>query len=442
VLGSTSARRRQDVWLVERRDIEFEANSGNKKEIITYTDGEGRAHMRSTPMTIATQTLPPYPSAHARSSLTPSQLVQLNRTISSALHQTLARSPAQLDVTRFVSTYARDHAFRTLQSLIWQNTEHSSADEKVIRKNLSLLSDKVASCPSGIDIQTLLNLSIIYGPTNHSRTRALFSLSFTTTPSLLQNVRSGILPAFVGLLSRDTPSGLYELRKTAQCMSCFLHASPIEAVRIFTSSNGFMTVLARVYDERLASIAASYGGLHHLQAQEPGRTLDVWERVWLETKVALMDSFHIIMGQLLNDVSISSEADLALQSDHLLDLIFGLLDVPSSPSGSQSVTNSIVPMPFLNRSLLADYQHAYKVSQFLASAFAHSAEKDPRLDVLEASFQTFDAEVGHSSASAGALRLLVPSLALAGNAPVRATSKSQESQRGESSLMSDPFVWC
>jgi activating signal cointegrator complex subunit 2 len=364
-------------------------------------------------MTNAQPLLSPYPSSHTRNSLTASQLAQLNQYIASAVIQTLALSPAELNTPathKFVSTYAKDTAFRVLQSLIWDDVDSQYSGDEVLSKQVLLLAEKLALSGPGIDIQTLLDLAIIYAPRYHSRAQALFLSVFNATPSLAGSIESEVIPAFTALLSHSHSSGLYELRKAAQCISSFLHVVPPEIVRVFLYHKDFIFAFANAYDERLFSIARSYGGLRVQQAVERG-AIDEWERVWVETKVALIDGFHVLANQMLKDLSVASDDALATESERFFDLIFGLLDLPSSSTATHSDTASPSPTPFLDRSILADYQYAYDLAQSLVSVIGRSSEKDARIDVLETTLQSFDLEVNGvgNKKDAGALKLLLKS---------------------------------
>ena len=334
------------------------------------------------------------------------------QTIALALTKTLTLLQTELNtpiIHKFVSDYTRDTAFCTLQSLIWEkNTDPSSNDDKILNKRVFLLAERLALSSPGIEVQTLLDLTIIYGPTYISRMRAILQSAVKTTPSLLNDVESEVAPAFTKLLSPSHSSGLYGLRKTAQCISCFLHSAPPEILRLFLRHKDFVTSLARAYDEILAAVARSYGGIHIFREQGPA-LLDEWEPIWVETKVALMDTFHVLVEHMLKDLSTASETAFLAESERCFDILFGLLDLSSPSANSHSKPSNHPPTPFLDRPLLADYQYAYSLAQDLASTLSRSTENDARLDVLEATFRSFDLEIneGVNKKDSGALKLLL-----------------------------------
>ncbi|KAH8108784.1 hypothetical protein DFH11DRAFT_1516412, partial [Phellopilus nigrolimitatus] len=143
--------------------------------------------------------------------------------------------------------------------------------------------------------------------------------------------------------------------------------------------------LAKCYDTRLSAIAAGYGGIHIKRADETETTA-----LWLECKVALIDCFHVLLEHVLKGV----RSDPHSHAERAFDLVFSLLNLPST-SGQT---------PFLNRSLLADYQEAYALSSTLAAVLANS--DDPRLDVLEATLKSFETD---GSDKPGAIKVLLRS---------------------------------
>ncbi|KAJ7741433.1 hypothetical protein DFH07DRAFT_870156 [Mycena maculata] len=337
--------------------------------------------------------LPAYPSAATRKSLSPSQLLTTKKSIAAALLATAALPSTKRDTPaarNFVSTYAKDTARTTLDSLIWETPVPQ--DEKLIRQRALILAEKLAD---GLDLQTLVDISIIYARTHATQTRAILAAGLESTPP---EVQSELIPALTLLLSSS--QGLYALRKTGYCISSFLHVCPRKTLRAFTRSKDFIIALAKAYDAGLSTLAHSYGGLSVSDSRES----DEWERIWVETKVSLVDSFHIIIRSLLDDMASSSGAALAVEADRTFDIIFELLGLPSSSQSNPGQT------PFLDRSLLADYQHTYDLSHTLASSLRHAEEKDARVDLLESTLQSLSSS---SEKEPGALKILLRSSGIA-----------------------------
>jgi activating signal cointegrator complex subunit 2 len=191
-------------------------------------------------MTI-TASLPPYPSKNAQKSLPRSQLSTLNQKIALGLAQVLDLPQQKRDdqsCREFVASYAQDTAFQTLEALIWGRSDDLdpdkwTKDEKLIRQRTLLLAERLAaskaSNSASLDLQTLLDLSIVFYPTHPSRVRSLFSTALASSPSLKIAVEMEAVPAFTQLLSPSggaINTGLYGLRKAAQCLKSFITASP------------------------------------------------------------------------------------------------------------------------------------------------------------------------------------------------------------------------
>ncbi|KAF8803682.1 hypothetical protein BYT27DRAFT_7144097 [Phlegmacium glaucopus] len=381
--------------------------------------------------------LPGYPTTQDRKALSPSQVASLNQNIAAAISTILALPAKKRDTTstrNFLKTYAKDTAFQTLQNLIWPDSSNktpsqSTGNEKLIHQRSLLLAEKLASSSTEIGIELLLDLAIIYARLRFSQIQSVFLAAFKSNPSpLTETISVDLVPGFTALLSRqaaDASQGLYAMRKVAECIFAFLRASGgtksiPEFVRPFAYSKPFILAMASFYDSGLTAIASSYGGLSALTTgmSNQGREPDEWETIWVETKVALLDAFHIIVTALLEDLtSCPSGPRLAIEAERTFDIVFALLQIPSSSSTTitGTINADIPPTPFLNRPLLADYQDSYSLSKTLARALRHAEEKDVRLDLLENTLQSFNAEVENhdpdhaKERNPGALKILLRS---------------------------------
>lgn len=372
--------------------------------------------------------LPTYPPASARKSLSASQLATFHGNLSSALAEILALPPVRRDTpaTRsFLSSYVNEIAHQTLQSLIWEAPPYT---DNHVHARVLFLAEKLAIVPSCFDVKTLLDIAIAYFP-YPTRVRALFAAALASTPSLATVFTSDMVPVLTTLLDPSRSTGLYGLRKTARCFVSLLSGCPPELVRPFARDRDFMTGLAKAYDEGLASLAHSYGGM---RTDVGTRELDDWERIWLETKVDFIDSFHVVITVMLQDLLAASGAALAAESERTFSIIFALLDLPPPPVVQASGTPSTIA-PFLNRSLIADYQHSYNLSSTLASALRRAAREDARVDLLEATLRSFDIESSTAGTKdPGALKLIIKSSGIPPGASASGKGKvAQSSSKGK-----------
>ncbi|TFY59545.1 hypothetical protein EVG20_g7756 [Dentipellis fragilis] len=356
--------------------------------------------------------LPPYPPSRTRASLSPSQVADLHQKIARALHETLSLPPPKRDIPQtaaFISSYARDAAQEILQTLIWDtespgNKSHElSGDAKVIRNRVLLLAERVA--PSGLlDLATLLDLTVVY-TTHLKRLRALFLAAVQASKTPQTDLNNSVVPAFASVLSQISSIGLYGLRKSVHCLLCFLHVATPDFIRAFARDKEFMILLARAYDSGLTSLAQSYGGLH-FPTNSQDRPLDDWERILLETKVALLDIFHALLKTMLADMTRATGPALAAESERTFDIVFALLELPAPQSASAGPSAST---PFLDRSLLVDYQHAHDLSRLLETTLSQAAADDARLEFITTSLRALDSDADAATHNPGALKFLLGS---------------------------------
>ena len=362
--------------------------------------------------TAALASLPPYPSSHARSQLSHSQLVSLNQKISLSIQQILDFPPQALDSAApvpFISSYVRDVAQNNLDALIWDaypkpKPKTESTEARSIRTRTLLLAEQLAST-GVLDPVTLLDLSIVYA-SHPTRLRTLFKTAFSSSPSILSSTTTSALPAFTSVLLSQSTIGLHGLRKAAHAILCLLRVAPPDLLRAFAHSKEFMLALAQAYDAGLGSATISYGPLYLPVANAPRRDPDDWEFLFLQTKADLLDAFHTLLTALLNTLTGLTPADpsqsLTIEAQRAFDIISALQALPTPPRRPDDQTP---PTAFLNRSLLADYQHAYNLSEALTRALPHGAITDnARLERLSAALRELDADLDGESSAAGRVR--------------------------------------
>lgn len=356
--------------------------------------------------------LPPYPSVHARRQLPASQLTSLNRIIASTLSQIIALPPEKQksEILRvYVQSYARDASSQVLQTLIWgpQDNTRLSSDEQLIRKYTIQLAERIVP---NLDLQILLDLAIGYSTSKECKLKlkAVLKAAAESRRHIHEAIENDLLPALTLLLSPPSSSqnqGLYGLRRAAHCIISFLRVSPDSFIRLFSHSKPFLLGLAHAYQNSLPSIATSYGGINVLQnaIDRPSETgMDEWEKIWVDTKIALIDAFHIAFSRMVEDITSAEGRLLGIEAERTFDIVFALLEQFSSSSSTSPLT------PFLNQSLLSDYHQSYSLSHMLTSALKHAEEKDARLDIIEATLANFDSG-GSERKDPGALKIVLRS---------------------------------
>ena len=103
-------------------------------------------------------------------------------------------------------------------------------------------------------------------------------------------------------------------------MSAF--SSFLTLIRPFSLSIDFILALASLYDAGLTSIAKSYGGYRSLlDLSLTTNDADDWPHIWIQTKIALIDAFHIVLTALFNG------QPGEIEKEHIFDTFFALLDL-------------------------------------------------------------------------------------------------------------------
>ena len=353
-------------------------------------------------MSTATITaLPPYPSSYAQSELSASQLVSLNRKISLTIQKTLDLPVQAVDsaaAVAFISSYARDVAQNILDALIWDalsktNPKPETSDSRNIRVRTFFLAERLASTGT-LNLITLLDLSIVYAP-YRTRLRALLNNAFSHSAPLLSSAATSAIPAFTSVLLSHANTGLHGLRKAARTILCFTRVGPPELLHAFAHNQDFVLALAQAYDAGLGAAASSYGRMYLPAAGAPVREPDDWECLFLQTKADLLDAFHILFTALLDSITA-----LPSSASRAVDVVFALHALPPP---TIRTANAPPPTAFLNRSLLADYHHAYDLSEMLTRALrrATAAADDARLDVLSSALRELESGVGGGSGPSG-----------------------------------------
>jgi activating signal cointegrator complex subunit 2 len=165
-----------------------------------------------------------------------------------------------------------------------------------------------------------------------------------------------------------------------------------------------MLGLAQAYDAGLGAATISYGRLYLPVGDAPQRDPDDWEFLFLQTKADLLDAFHNLLTALLTGLTPADPSrPPTIEVQRAFDIISALQALPSPPRRPDDQTP---PTAFLNRSLLADYQYAYNLSEALTRALPHGAVTDNvRFERISAALRELDADLdGESSQPSAAGR--------------------------------------
>ncbi|KAH6914453.1 hypothetical protein BKA70DRAFT_667353 [Coprinopsis sp. MPI-PUGE-AT-0042] len=378
------------------------------------------------------KTLPAWPSSETRKNLTPSQQSTLLSTVSNVLSTALTpnsnagRASKAVDslsttTTAFIRSYLLDQAFQKLQSTIWGTPDEKSSVERAIHSKVLKLCEALAEQNGLVDLKILTDLAIVYAKTSPSKLQGIFQLCSSTNPQLVAEVKSSLVPAFAGLL--QSAQGLYNQRKAAEIIYCFLLASAPASkdgadapfLTPFAQHITFVDALSNVYLQGLTSTARSWGGIPALLSAISASTSSnkeadptEWTSIWIRTKLALIDAFHILFKQLLTNITHAKEPQqLAFHTDTAFRAVFAMLETVPAANADDSASSSsagIPPTPFLNLTLLQDYQRSHDLHQLLSRALSKASDRDARLGLLENSLSSQDSG---GDKEPGALTLLL-----------------------------------
>jgi activating signal cointegrator complex subunit 2 len=325
-----------------------------------------------------------------KSHLSRSQYDSLTAAVSKVLCHTISLPDSHLDVAwarSFVRTYAQDDAQHAMQVLDKEvkGTKLNPHELSVHRLTLQL-AKRLAQIRDGLDVSVLVDLAVSYGAGNASSMKSIFQESCMATPSLRESFVDDVVPAFEASLQDVQNRSASSTRKVAYVLSQLLRCGPTIVVS-FVQTKDFILKLATCYHAGLDNFANYHGGVT-LQVQDPAAAAG-WQRDWLYTKASLVDSFHAIVQTLLE----------CGHNEQLFDLLFSILDLPSS-----SISEHTAPIPFISQPLLADYQYAFDLSGVLSDKL--QGADDARTDLLASTLAKLSPSP-HGTKPAGGLSLII-----------------------------------
>lgn len=341
--------------------------------------------------------LPPFPSSQTRNSFSSFQLVNFNTNVCNALANIIQLPPDRQNTPAnrtFVITYASSAAQQALQDIIWEGTDSPKFDDRISHYTL-VLAEHLVSSAQGLDLLTIFDLCIAFS--SHSiRLKALLASALNSTSALLSMLTDSVVPAFAAQLGAARERGLYALRRTGHCLLSLLRPCPPALVRSFAHSRALVLALAHAYADGLSTLAKSYGGLHNTDQH---RALDDWERVWIATKIDLIDACHVLLDRVMKDVVGSLGTNRLVEVGRLCDVVGILVDANTTISGADdpgAIAAGVGGVPFLDRSLIMDYQYAYDLSGMLASTLLTGEHTDARVHSIESTLRALDVKLSCS----------------------------------------------
>ena len=301
--------------------------------------------------------LPPFRPSLVKQKLPFEQFDSIQRLLCAQIQLLLQNSPSPSTVLAFLQAYLSDVAQSSLRSLSTASVVDSASPNTTLLRQqvLALLSHLADRHPKSITQAILIDTTIVYGPKNATHVKRLLTdLLGRREPQF----KTAIATSFSRMLSEITNSTRNDIdgfRRVAHILATVVRTSVPAILDELVDGKPTINDMATIYDRKLPPLL-------------PGVKLDdvplsSGARSWLQTKVDLLDSFHILIDRIL-----ASER-------HLESGIALLFDLTSSVEADMTQQS-----PFIHFPLIADYQYQFNLAQRLKSL--STTRDDPRLDVL------------------------------------------------------------
>ena len=263
-------------------------------------------------------------------------------------------------------------------------------------------------------IQDMAIVAYGFGKTEKYVTAAqrLAYQAFSSTTSLIDELAQDAIPAFTNALMLSSSDDIDDLDsidviyRTVRCLHSLVVIVPLQALDIIVQSRELLQSLAQCYDTKLARKDTEVSSIRLRAAL---------------AKVSIMDTLHILLSHLM---SVTSRFASTRLSEHLL----GLLERPAPPSSSQTLT------PFLNRSLLGDYEASYNVSDKL-----HKILSDhPRMPYITSLLKMRSGISSQGTHPIGGLSIIFDSVTP--SEPLRGNDSKGKSKGSQDDVVSQPVT--
>ncbi|KAF9519421.1 hypothetical protein BS47DRAFT_1337199 [Hydnum rufescens UP504] len=223
------------------------------------------------------------------------------------------------------------------------------------------LIQSIARTPHGLSLMSIQDMAIVaygfgYSGKHLADAQELAHQAFVSTPSLIDDLVKEAIPAFALALLLSSSSDIDALDsidatyRTLRCLHSLVAIVPLHVLDTIVQSHELFQSLGQCYDTRLSRTDTEMSSIRLRAAL---------------AKVSIIDTIHILFTYLISTPS-------RIASNRLSDLLLTLLELPVSPSSSDTFT------PFLNRSLLGDYEASYRISEKLDQILSG----DPRMPYI------------------------------------------------------------
>ena len=232
--------------------------------------------------------------------------------------------------------------------------------------------------PEEVSLKAVQNVSIIaiapsLGSSIGIDIAQRLAYAYFSNNTRLQEIETEVIPAFSSSFQEILAAPPEAAYRIAFCLYGLLSVVPMNVLDIFCQSTDLVVSLARCYDGSLSSTSSP----------------NVFAT---NTKVLILDCLHILFTH-----HISKKSNLSM--GHLFALLQAILDLPSTPSTSSTF------IPFLNRSMLGDYEATWQISDEI-SRRAIESSLTRGVEYLTSALRMRKGNVAHITDANAALNVL------------------------------------
>ena len=337
--------------------------------------------------------LPPFRPSLVKQKLPFEQFGSIQRLLCAQIQLFLQNSPSPSTVLAFLQEYLSDVAQDRLESLgTTPDVDSASPNTTRLRQQvLALLGHLAQNHPKSVTQAILIDTVLVYGPKNATHVKRFLSDLLDRREPQFKTAIATSLSRMLSELSKSTRNTIEGVRRVAHILATVVQTEVPAILDELIDGNTAINDITTIYNRILPPFL--------LNAKLDDIPLSSGARSWLQTKVDLLDSFHILV-----DHSLASERHLESGITLLFDLTSSVDDVKEKS-------------PFVHFPLIADYQHQFDLAQRLKSL--NTTHDDPRLDVL---IDTVAKLVPANPKELGPLSLLLDKPVANGTASYGATS--------------------
>lgn len=364
--------------------------------------------------------LPAFPLSRAKNISTPEKWADLSRSLSRRLSEVLGLSAEDLrhhrpEIIDFLRTYLVDAAKSVLDqtALLNRQTSPLAVEEERVRSQVLDVLEKI-NADQPLSISLIIDAAILYQrEKDMTRIRSIIDGALTRSSDEFRHL---VLPTWISLLrtpyyaGKDDASKWFIARlRLTEMMKGLLRTGSASALSACVGSTELLSALAYCYKDMLDRVAWEKGGV---RINEQGLSVN-WQVPWMQIKIGIMDTFHLVMSHAIRQGTGSSAADSG--RERLSDIVLSLID---SSGSSNPKSTWFVDLP-----LITDYEHAHGLSRTLKRA-------DPGQDNFIAEMiENLTNGLGAESDGAGGLKIIMRSLPTPSQ--TRIVEKSKDKGKGK-----------